>query len=531
MTPDKYNLISRPKEELVAIIEKLTEQLNDEQRLEFLAKWISPQAALDEIGGGCDGGSFLEEVEAFCNECMSGDYYYGPGDDDDDDYEDYDYYDYDEEDVEFDFGEGEWIEQFAMFLKLAVIYSKNGNYDTAYTAFEKLMGCIDAAESDEEILGTEDPTDYIKINWPEVFAEYYLSMKNQLPDAKQFAGKAVDVLIRFGERCDDAILNSFDNITHVEQSIQDNIAVLTECWPVQHRLYELLNRFYIKLGLAFNEVEKVKPLVRYNPYFKNDLAQGYMNRGMWDEAVLTINGALKDVRFEPLISDLKEKLIDCYERLNRFEEAYGVAVEMFTVDYSHELYIKARGYAVKLDMLQGFIKDMEENVRSSKRFDYVNILLRILSYEGYTAKLIDTALKAESSVFDLLQYVSKSLVYRALSSENIVLPDLKEFLQSIEEGKIMGITDMVKTPEDSENKQAVINGAVKILKLMVQSRIDAAQREQYARAAYYCAVIKDIYTYLNEDEEFTRYYVNLLNENNRRSALKDEMKIKMYSGR
>jgi uncharacterized Zn finger protein len=62
---------------------------------------------------------------------------------------------------------------------------------------------------------------------------------------------------------------------------------------------------------------------------------------------------------------------------------------------------------------------------------------------------------------------------------------------------------------------------------MVQSRIDAAQREQYARAAYYCAVIKDLYTALNEDEEFSRYFVNILNENKRRSALKDEMKKKI----
>jgi len=63
---------------------------------------------------------------------------------------------------------------------------------------------------------------------------------------------------------------------------------------------------------------------------------------------------------------------------------------------------------------------------------------------------------------------------------------------------------------------------------MVQFHINAAQRSRYARAAYYCAVIKDIYSYKNGKDEFNQYYAKIFIENNRRPALKDEMKKKIW---
>ena len=62
---------------------------------------------------------------------------------------------------------------------------------------------------------------------------------------------------------------------------------------------------------------------------------------------------------------------------------------------------------------------------------------------------------------------------------------------------------------------------------MVQFHINAAQRSRYVRAAYYCAVIKDLCIYKDEQDEINLYYGKILIENNRRPALKDEMKRKM----
>lgn len=523
MNMDKYGLISRSKEELITLVSKLMDKLTEKERLEFVSKWISPQAALEEADA-CDCSSFWGKVESFCKECLDGKYVFEPDyeqyHDDDDDYDDEETYDY---------SESEWAEKFSALLKLSVMYSRNKNYDISYTAFEKLMNCLHEAEFDEDILGTENPMDYIEIDWEEVFKEYYLSMRNQLSDKKQLAYKAVDVWMNFGERCTNSILNNINDITHIEESIRKNIADNMDCWLVQHQLYELLKSFYLKLGLEFNEIMIAKSLVCYNPNFLNDAAQGYINCEMWDEAVRIIKEALKEVTNEQLVSALNKKMVDCYESLDMFSEAYDVAAGMFISHNSHELYLKARSIAIRIGNLENFIENMENHIRANKRYDSIFTLLRILSFEGHTLQLIETALKSDDySRHDYLKYTSKSLIYRALGFEKIILPDLKEFLQSIEDNKITGIADMIKISVSSEDKQFLLNSTIEILKQMVLFHINAAQRSRYARAAYYCAVIKDIYIYKNEKDEFNQYYGKILMENNRRPALKDEMKKKLF---
>ena len=523
MVHDKYNLMTRSKEELVVIITELMNKLTDKERLEFVSKWISPQVALEEAGE-YDCRNFIKKVESFCEDCLDRKYFVEP------DYDRYhDDYDYDYDEEMDSYSESEWANQFSTLLKFSMMYSRNKNYDIAYMAFDRLMSCIHEAEFNEEIFGTENPMDYIEIDWDEVFEEYYISMKNQISDKMQVASKAVEIWLDFGEICTEVILKNFEDIKYIEESIRKNIADLSDCWAIQHMLYELLESFYLKLGLEFDEIMIAKSLVCYNPNFLDDVAQGYINCEMWDVAVSVIKDALYEVTNEQVISSLNKKMIDCFESLSMFSEAYDVAVKMFMMNNSHELYIRARGFAMEIGKLNTFVDSMLKCVQSNKRYDSVSTLLRILSFEGYTLELIDTALNSDGySRHDYLKYTTKSLIYRALGSENITLPDLKEFLEAIEYNKIAGIVDMIKTSEDSKDKQFLLNSAIEILKQMVQFHINAAQRSRYARAAYYCAVIKDIYSYKNGKDEFNQYYAKIFIENNRRPALKDEMKKKIW---
>ncbi|MBC7765289.1 MAG: hypothetical protein H7Y41_02305 [Hyphomonadaceae bacterium] len=520
MEPDKYDLMSRSKDELVTLISQLMDKLAGKERVEFVSRWISPQVALEEAGA-CDSSSLMQKVDLFCDECMDGMYFIAC------DYDDYDYvYDYDDYDDETDcFSESKWAHQFSTFLELAVMYSRNKNYDITYKAFDKLLTCLHKANFDEEILGTQHPMDYIEVDWDEVFEEYYSSMKNQISDKMQVASKAVEVWMNFEKYCTDIILENIDDITYVEQSIRENIGKNADCWHVQHALYELLKSFYIKLDLEFNERIIAKSLVCYNANFWNDVAQAYISCEMWEEAVGVINNALKQVTNEQVFSMLNKKMVDCYESLGMFSEAYDIAVKMFIDDYSHALYLRARSFAIRIGALNTFVDSMEKCIVASKSYNSVSKLLRILSFEGRTQKLIDTALNTDGySRHDYLKYTTKSLIYRALGWKFITLPNLNGFLRAIENNKIDGIVDMIKETEHSESEQFCLNSAIDILKLMVQFHINASKRSRYARAAYYCAVIKDIYTFINEGNEFERYYEGIFVQNKRRPALKDEMK-------
>ena len=137
MTLDKYDLMSRSKEELITLVGRLMDKLIEKERLEFISKWISPQAALEEANE-CDGNSFIKKVELFCQECEDGKYCIEP------DYEQYHDY-YDDEEI-YDYSESEWAEKFTTLLKLAVMYARNKKYDVSYAALDQMLNCLHEAE-------------------------------------------------------------------------------------------------------------------------------------------------------------------------------------------------------------------------------------------------------------------------------------------------------------------------------------------------------------------------------------------------
>jgi len=522
MMKEKYNLISRSKEELITLIEELMNKLPEKERIEFISKWISPKDALMEAGIN-DRDSFIKRVEVFCKECLDREYYNELY------YDSYRncYFNEEGEEVE-DYDESKWALKFEELLKMAIMFSRNKEYEVSYKAFEILMKCLHEAEFDEEILGTDIPRDYIDIDWNELFKEYYISIKNQVLNEGKAAEKAIEIWMSFGEICTEGILNNFKDNPNIEKVIRENIKDKSDYWAIQHILYELLKRFYLKQNLKFDEITVAKSLVCYNSNFLNDVSQGYINIRIWDEAVEVIEGAMKEVQNVQIISDLNKKLVICFENLNKFDEAYEVSVKMFENDNSHELYLRARKLAVKTGDLHSFIDNMLKFIKSNKRYDSISVILRILSFEGNTLELIDTALKSKDySRHDYLKYTVKSLIYRALIDKNIKFNNLKEFIQEIEDNKIDGIVDMIKNPKECENEHQLLNSAIDILKEMVKFHIDAAQRNRYARAAYYCSIIKDIYIYIDEKEKFNQYYEQIFMENNRRPALKDEMKKKI----
>lgn len=517
MEKDIYDLMSHSKEELVKLTYRLLDNLPKDEKLEFVSKWVNPQAALAEadINGGY---GFVERVETFCKECMEGKYFTDP------DYnEEYDpYYDYE---TDYDFSDAEWVDVFEELLKLSVMYSRNKEYDKSYSAFDKLIGCLNEAEYDSGILGTDEPMEFIDVDWNEVFDEYYISIRYMVLDKVEFAEKTVDVWMDFRGMCTNSFLNNLDDIAYIEAYINERIIESLESWNEQHQLYELLKTSYLKLGFDFDDTVAARKLVDYCPNFINDVALGYINKEQWEEAIEVIGEGLQAVTDQKILSELREKLVSSYENVGMYHEAFEVATEMFMNYHSHQLYLKARNLAVKLDKLEGYINYMLKYVETEKGYNRFDVMLRIMSFEGYTSGIIDITSKPENYLrHDYRKYASKSLIYRAIGTEEIGQDNLNAFLSSIRQQGIEGIVDMIVKPISPEIKEGLLRGAIGILKHMVQFHIDAAQRNRYARAAYYCAIIKDIHTYLGEKDKFSIYYDKIIADNYRRSALKDEFR-------
>ncbi len=512
----RETLMKFTNDHLVELLFHLMDTLNEKERMKFISEHINAENALEATGSN-NGRNLLRRVSMFCEDCLNGDYYIEP------EYDDH-YYG----ELYYNMDESEWAREFTECLELATTYSRNRAYDVSYQAFDKLLECLHEAEIDEGLLGTDDPASYINVDWVGVFEEYFVSMKNEISDKEQLTNKAIDAWMSFGARCSSPIHKHLDDIILIEKAIRKNIKDNTDAWVMQHKLYKLLKGFYNTLGVEFHELATATSMMSYNPNFLNDVAQAYMDREMWEEAVKVIKGTFHKVKASQVIDSLNTKLVDSYEKLGIHGEAFDVAVKMFCANGRHDLYKRARFFGEKLGSISTFVDSMEAYILSHQGDHSLNTLLRILSFEGRTEKLVGMALESNGySRHDYLKYTCKALIYRALGSEKVSHPNLVEYIQSVENTEIPGIVDMIKLPEDLDKKEYLLSNAIEILKIMVQFHIDAATRSRYRRAAYYCIVIKDVYTYLGKNNEFHVYYGKVLQENSRKTALKDEFKRKI----
>ncbi len=531
MEQDPYNLISRSKEDLIEMIAQLMRNLTPPQRIEFISRSISAQVALEEVGES-NPADFIKKVKQFCDECLGKKYYIDPYDYH---YEDYRYRshydDYDDDPTEL-FEESEWSTEFSDLLKLTVIHARNDAYEIANQAFDLLLGTLRQANFNHEILGTEDPMDYIDVDWDEVFSEKYRAMKQALANPESFAAEAIDLWQNFGEICKEPLIAcvTADAIFPFRARIESVISNHINDWTSQHLLYELLKSLYTALSLDFDNIAVPKSLTTYNPNFWNDVVDGHIQKDQWEDAVHTIESALKQVTDSQVLYALNGKLVDSLEQLSLYAQAYEIAIRMYAQKNTHKLYLRARGLALKTCGLPSFIDQATGLVLAKKDYNYKMALLRIFSFEGDTQKLLETAVDTNTDArYNYAKFVSKSLLYRALNLSGIDLAqdDLNGYLESIDNPKLEGVADMIRLPGDLENKSNLILEAIDQLKYMVQFHIGAATRTRYARAAYYTAIIKGLYLEMDQNNDFELYYKRIMNENSKRPALKDEFRRKL----
>ncbi|MBV7276882.1 hypothetical protein I6U48_28855 [Clostridium sp. PL3] len=512
MSKEKEILMTFDKEKLSDLIIYLMERLEEKEKIQFISKYINLKLALESVGAGHTS-KFLMEVKNFCESCLNGDLHVEST------YNEY-WDSYDEE----IFDDCQWAKDFAKYLNITLMHSRNGDYDIAFRAFEDLLNCIYEASSDEEILGTDLPEDYIAVDWNDVFDQYYLCIKKCIEDKVELANEAFEMWLRFGERCTAHMINYIGDLSSIEKVIREKIQEFDN-WILQNAAFKLLKGFYEKYNSKFDAVKLAESFVVYNSNFYLEVVDAYVHIENWEKAVENINVAISKVPVEFIQKSLKETLIDCYENLNKIPEAFEVAKKLFYNNPSYDYYKKARVLANKIDALDIFVNEAIKIISTKKRYNVESVLIRIFSYEGLIEELIESVeISYGGSRYEYLKYGLKALVYRGLKDENIELEDLRDFIENIKLCEDEGITDIENSSEDFNKRDLYLSSAGSMLKGMISLHIDAAKRTRYEKAAYYCGVLKDIYTFLEREEEFNTYYDNIMNLNRRRTALKDEMK-------
>ena len=88
-----------------------------------------------------------------------------------------------------------------------------------------------------------------------------------------------------------------------------------------------------------------------------------------------------------------------------------------------------------------------------------------------------------------------------------------------------GIIGMLNRSSGTDERSELLLLSAVLLKEIAAFHIDAATRSRYAKAAYYMCVMRDIFTYIGRENDFQVYFKDVITQNSRRPALRDEMSI------
>ena len=181
--------------------------------------------------------------------------------------------------------------------------------------------------------------------------------------------------------------------------------------------------------------------------------------------------ALKIIDNERILEALNVSLIDCYDELKQYDKGLEVVAALFKKHSNkHDYYLKVRNLASKIKRLDYLIKDMTTFTKTCDGYYSTEILLRILSSEGFINDMVNVALKAYGYRWhDYLKYTFKSLLYRALKDKyrKNISEELKELIGGLEHNKTPGISDMVECSQSLENEKFLFRSVINILKNII----------------------------------------------------------------
>ena len=539
-SPIEKKLSEMPAAELIKIIQAALAAMGETEQINFIAKFIDAHTALTRLGAN-DPEAFLDEVEEFCLDCLNGAYY-----SDEEDIETYfsenrygrSYYDDDWDYGEY-FSDSEWAENFARLFRLSKMYIQGGDFETGHEATARLLSCLKEMMSDVNFLGTDEPMSYISTDWHDLFMLSYKALFQHISASDRAIKLALRRWMDFGSYCDEGFLSNVKDIRAAERYMLEEIRASKD-WKFQRKCFELLEGLYGRLGEAFDKAALASALIKCNIYFYLMVVEGLWEKGCWNEAVENACAALTQIQpaadyknwweereHKEIRAAIQSKLTNAYEQLLDFEKAFETVKLMFKEEPSFELYKRARALSEKAGSASAFLVSAEGLLGKERHaFGFMsgNLLRDIYSYEGETIKMLDMARSQEidRNYYDR-KYIALSLIYRAVNDTEGVGNSLSEYLSSAAGQD--GIEDMLLSGGDALSREELLLHGADMLRGIVSFHIGAAARNRYAKAAYYMCVLRDISIFLKREDEFKGYFGEVIQQNSRRPALRDEMGI------
>jgi hypothetical protein len=511
---DSFDMVfqSKTKNELIDILKELWLAMDETDQIELLQRYSGDASAAASAFLGPRAKELISEVDAFCTRCLDGYYMEFHGG----------YYtDYHIED--------DWADRLDHYFKLALEYSAVHDFHTAEQMLKALLHVVYKATHEVVLFPAEYPEEQLETDLEKATDAYFRCLAKVLSEEDYLRSGFITgcMLADFGG-CNAWLSGYTGSPGKLEQFLREIIA--------QKSGADFDFERSIARDMVLNILAQKGDSEQYTAFLtelaeKGDaqslrkLLDRFSDAGRWQDVIAWCERSLGTGLFKGRWAiEIKEKKAEALTKIGEDDAAFALYWELFLESGSWQDLMRVR----KL-VEPGHWPDLRKKVidilkEQKGRYNHALLLDALLLEAGE----LDIVVEKVSSYrgdwcLDQLKMICELLVKESLSGMKKG-PRLKAYLARLRQAESTGaMMVMDLKPQWQCSREELIHAAITCLKQITAVHIAAQKRGRYKAAAYYCALLQEIYACSGDTAAFDKYFQSLLRTFPRHRALHEEL--------
>jgi uncharacterized Zn finger protein len=426
-------------------------------------------------------------------------------------------------------------------------YHEAGEHAVAAAAYEKLFGVIWG--NTREWFGFEEIS-----GWPDTDVEAavgrYLRSLGQTCSPAEYVARAEERL-SWHHQGHLVTESTPEQLAALEAHLTRQLAELTEPATYEPMPVHLLRGIYQRQARTADDLALCRRLCRQYPVLFAPLLDHAEASRDWDQTVALAREALAlantwtDQQWPQNLTRpvLERRLSQALEQQGDLAGALAAAQSAFRAQPGFADYRRLSALAGKIgsecrgQVVQEAIAFLQEKVAAHKPTYYgygydwslpeAELLAQLLLAEGRHAAAYDLASSQRGVTQNSLLQLVGGFYLSVGWGEKPATGSEVERLLAADTPQATFLRDLKPAPFDGAARLQALTQAVECYRRLAQTHIDGRDRLNYAAAAGYAAVLREIYTRQGRRAEFDRWYAELMETYRRFRALKDEFQRRL----
>jgi uncharacterized Zn finger protein len=528
-----WALAGLSRRELLDLIGEFVAQLDPLARRQFLGRFRPSEQLLDEAVAP-DAEDFLDEIDEFVAECQRGAFY-----------EEEEVWAWQEDHSDSYEPELEVFDIVDELFHRADRYHQASEHDVAAAAYEKLFDVIWG--NTYEWFGFEEISGWLEISVKAVVERYLASLGQAYPP-EEYAERAWE---HVGWHYREQLVTGStpEQLAALETLLLGEMKEGTGQEGFSPASLHLLRHLYEHQGRAEDDLALCRRLRRQYPALFGPLLDHAEAINDWEQVEILVGEALalretwSEHRWPHDLArpELQRRLSRALEQQGDMAASLTAAQSAFYARPDFAGYERLGDLAERVgsgrrtevvDELIAFLREEASGRQPSYYYDWshreAELLVQVLLAEGRHAGAYDYTLAERGTTQHSLLALMGSFYLTVGWGEDPAVGDEVARLLAGNTPQAIFLRSLAPIPFHEASRQEALERAIECYRRLMQARIDARGRDNYAVAAGYAAVLREVYGHQGRRTEFDHWYAEQMTDTYRRfRALKDEFRQRL----